>query len=139
MEGSSGEAEVISEERVWPVGSARNRRAAGRSIHQQPGHRGRLGRLADSRAVALPTHQEQRYEGSRRGLKLSARLSRLVLFCDLILLQFSVRHFVGPGSQDLLREFYSVDAQRHASAKTLVDLNELLRRSQRRQAAGEIF
>src|SRR5438309_258057 len=72
-------------------------------------------------------------------LKLSAGLSRLVLFCDLVLLQFPVRHFVGPGSQGLLRESYLIDAQRHTAAETLVDLSELLRCPQGRQAAGEIF
>ena len=57
----------------------------------------------------------------------------------LVLLQFAVWHFVGPGSQSLLWKFYPVDAQRHASAKALPRLTKLLRRSQRPQAVGKIL
>ena len=58
---------------------------------------------------------------------------------DLILLQFSIRHFVGPGAYDFLRESDDVHTQSHAAAQALAGLNKTLRRSERRQAAGEIL
>src|ERR1700733_2588294 len=63
----------------------------------------------------------------------------LVLLRDLILLQFPVRHFVGPYPQVLLREFCPVDAQSHAAAKTLANLIELLRTPQGCKATGDVL
>jgi hypothetical protein len=64
---------------------------------------------------------------------------QLVLRRDLILLQLSIGHFVGPGAQGFLRESDDVNAQCHAASKALARLNETLRRAERRQAVGEIF
>jgi len=58
---------------------------------------------------------------------------------DLILLQLPIRHFVGPGAQDFLRESDDVHAQSHAAAQALACLNKTLRRAERREAAGEIL
>ena len=62
-----------------------------------------------------------------------------ILFRYLILFEFAVWHLISPGTQGLLREPNAVNSQRHASAQTLKDLLERLRRAQRRKTAGEIL
>lgn len=56
-------------------------------------------------------------------------------FCrDLILLQLSIRHFVGPGAQDSLRKSYDENAQGRAAAQTLARLSKTLRRAEHRRS-----
>ena len=57
---------------------------------------------------------------------------------DLVLLQLSIRHFIGPGAQDFLRESDDAHAQSHAVAQTLIHLNKTLR-AERREASSKIF
>src|SRR5258706_8301271 len=62
-----------------------------------------------------------------------------ILRCNLILLQFSIRHFISPRPQRLLWKPNGIHAQRHPAAQALRRLHERLRRPQRPEAAGKIF
>src|SRR5581483_11951179 len=63
----------------------------------------------------------------------------LILRRDLILLEFSVRHLVGPSAENSLRKAHDVNAQSHAAPESLADLSECLRLSQRSEGARKIL
>src|SRR5262249_38824662 len=74
-------------------------------------------------------HSPHRPRSSQPGLLLG----------DLILLQLSIRHLVGPRAQRLISKPDHVDAKSHSTAQTLEYLLKIPRRSKRRKTSGKVL
>src|ERR1043166_3495419 len=63
----------------------------------------------------------------------------ILLWRDLVLLQFSIRHFVSPGPDRTLRKFCSIVSIDHAASKALCGLSKFLNLAERCETGCEVL